>query len=221
MTVRASWPTSTIVPPKIRTKSPTSPRDLPWRAGSGAAHAEERQLAFDGLTRRHFGDLHHIHEFEQLLGQLLDRRLLQVHDDGDPTEGLVVAGRHRQRNYIETPAGEKGGNTSEHARPVLDDYGDGLVANAPATGHPGVARAGQGHPPGCPFSAGPQVRVEYDVAVGAGGRHQRTHFSRESVRKSTTTGRSSMALALSMTGPTSAWCSTRKATQPMASAHLT
>jgi hypothetical protein len=46
-------------------------------------------------------------------------------------------------------------------------------------------------------------------------------FSRLSVRKSMTTGRSSMAFALSMVGCTSSGCSTRKEAQPMASAHFT
>ena len=40
-------------------------------------------------------------------------------------------------------------------------------------------------------------------------------------RYSSTTGRSSISLALSMAGPTSSGDSTRMATQPMASAHLT
>ena len=35
-----------------------------------------------------------------------------------------------------------------------------------------------------------------------------------------TTGRSSMELAFSMVGTTSSGCSTRKPTQPMASAHI-
>jgi hypothetical protein len=46
-------------------------------------------------------------------------------------------------------------------------------------------------------------------------------FSDESVRKSMTTGRSSIELAFSMAGRTSSGCSTRSPTQPMASAHFT
>jgi hypothetical protein len=46
-------------------------------------------------------------------------------------------------------------------------------------------------------------------------------FSKASVRKSTTTGRSSMELAFSMAGPTSSGVSARMPTHPMASAHFT
>ena len=46
-------------------------------------------------------------------------------------------------------------------------------------------------------------------------------FSRASVRKSTTTGRSSMEFAFSMAGPTSSGVSALMPTHPMASAHLT
>ena len=46
-------------------------------------------------------------------------------------------------------------------------------------------------------------------------------FSKASVRKSITTGRSSMPLAFSMAGATSSGVSARMPTQPMASAHFT
>ena len=46
-------------------------------------------------------------------------------------------------------------------------------------------------------------------------------FSKASVRKSTTTGRSSMEFAFSMAGPTSSGVSARMPTHPMASAHFT
>jgi hypothetical protein len=46
-------------------------------------------------------------------------------------------------------------------------------------------------------------------------------FSNASVRKSTTTGLSSMELAFSMAGPTSSGDSARMPTHPMASAHFT
>ena len=46
-------------------------------------------------------------------------------------------------------------------------------------------------------------------------------FSEASVRNSMTTGRSSIALALSIAGRISSGDSTRKPTQPMASAHFT
>ena len=45
-------------------------------------------------------------------------------------------------------------------------------------------------------------------------------FSRASVRKSMTTGRSSISLAFSMAASTSSGDSTRMPTQPMASAHI-
>ena len=47
------------------------------------------------------------------------------------------------------------------------------------------------------------------------------HFSDDAVRNSTTTGRSSISFALSMTGCTSSGDSARNATQPIASAHFT
>ena len=46
-------------------------------------------------------------------------------------------------------------------------------------------------------------------------------FSKASVRKSTTTGRSSMEFAFSMAGPTSSGVSARMPTHPIASAHFT
>ena len=46
-------------------------------------------------------------------------------------------------------------------------------------------------------------------------------FSPDEVRNSSTTGRSSISLALAMAGATSSGSSTRRAAQPMASAHFT
>ena len=138
-TVRASVPTARILPSKIVTSSTT------WLRCSGAARTvastSSRSTDSSGIE---LGDLHHLDELEQLLGDLLERRRLDVDDDGEAREALVLARRDGQREDVVAPAGEQRRHPGQDARPVLDEDGQdvmslvgptaALIAATPASG---------------------------------------------------------------------------------------
>ena len=115
---------------------------------------------------RHFGDLHDVDQFEQLLRQLFHGGLLEVDDDGDPAEGVVVRRGNGQRDYVEAPAGEQRRDPGQDAGAVLYDYGDGLVAQAPAAGDPGGDPDWRADITAPPFRRRGEGRVDDNVAVG-------------------------------------------------------
>ena len=206
-TVTTSVPTARILPSKICTSSTTWPR-----VSAVAVHGGEQQLALDRSPGVELGDLHHLDELEQLLGDLLERRRVDVDDDRDAAEPLVLGRRDGQREDVEAPAGEQRRHPGEHAGAVLDEHGQDVVARSPTRLMALIARTPASGPA---TGAGPGRRSTWPAGTIG------NTFSPASTRKSTTTGRSSIALALSMAGWTSSGDSTRMPTQPMASAHFT
>ena len=68
-----------------------------WPRVVGAGlDGDEQQLALDRVAGVELADLHHVDQLEQLLGDLLERRRLDVDDDRDAAEALVVGGGDRE-----------------------------------------------------------------------------------------------------------------------------
>src|ERR671920_773874 len=114
-------------------------------------------------------------------------------------------------------AREQTGDPREHARAVLDeDRQDVVVLEAAGPAVPltvqgsGLAHARLPRDGSCDAGS-----TSWSLPIPAGTIGNT--FSRASTRKSTTTGRSSIELALSIAGCTSSGLSTRMPTQPIAS----
>src|SRR4029453_13956119 len=102
LTVSSSWPTSTMRPSNSLTSSTT------WLRPAAAArtvatitsrsthsrgrrpHPGQHQLPFDRFAGIQLRDLDDVDELEQLLGDLLQRRRLDVDDDHDAAEARGV-----------------------------------------------------------------------------------------------------------------------------------
>src|SRR5262249_48556457 len=150
--------------------------------GAGG-HGGEQQFAFDRVVGVQFADLDDIDELEELLGDLFDGRLFDVDDDGDAAEPFVVGWGHREGDDVEAAPGEEPADTGQHAGPVLDQHRERLMRRR--GGHYWTNLS----PPG--FWDGCTTTSSLDAPAGTMG----NTFSWASVRKSITTGRSSMALA--------------------------
>src|SRR4051795_4607835 len=167
----------------------------------------QQQLALDGPTRVELADLDHLDQLEELLGDLLERRGVDIDDDRDPAETRLFGRSNRAGEDVVVPTGEQPGDAGQHTRPVLHEHRQDVMVHV-----------------GCHVSAlflliceSGRIRSSLPMPAGTIG----NTFSRASTRKSTTTGRSSIELALSIAGCTSSGESTRMPTQPIASAHLT
>ena len=101
-----------IVPSKICTSSITWPR----LAGAGLDGGEQ-QLALDRRRRVELGDLDDVDQLVELLDDLLERRRLDVDDDGDAAEALVVGGRDGQRVDVVAAPGEQARRRGPARRP--------------------------------------------------------------------------------------------------------
>src|SRR5262249_44714214 len=149
-------------------------------------------------------DLDHGDELVELLDDLFERRRVGVDHDRHPREALVVGRADRERDDVERPPREQARDARQHARLVLDGDRQDVME------HRGC------HRPPSPNS-GPRMLSSFDVPAATIG----YTFSRQSVRKSITTGRSSISLAFSIVATTSSALSTRMPTHPIASAHFT
>src|ERR1035438_10801340 len=147
-------------------------------------------------------------ELVQLLDDLLERCGLHVHHDGDPADPLVVRRGDGQAEYVVAPPGEQAGHPGQHPRLVLHQDGEGVVALV------GSVHAHQRSPQ---VWLGSTMMSSLEAPAATIGKT----FSKASVRKSMTTGRSSMSLALSMAESTSSVESTRMPTHPIDSAQPT
>ena len=76
-----------------------------------------------------FGDLDHVDQLEQLLGDLFERRRLDVDDDRDAAASLVLGRSDREREDVVAAAGEQPGDPSEHAGSVLDEHRQDVVVH--------------------------------------------------------------------------------------------
>src|SRR5579863_8466792 len=164
---------------------------------------DQEQLALHGGARLELDDLEHVDELVQLLGHLLERVLLAVDHDSDAGELLVLGRPDRQRLDVEAAAGEQAGDPDQDARLVLDEHGQRV-------GH-------SSRPPQSGARPRANLMSLLDVPAATMGQTMASLCT----MKSSTTGRSSMAMARSMTRSTSAASSQRRPSQPYASASLT
>src|SRR5262245_58216249 len=172
------------------------------RAGRRAGvDRDEQQFALDRLPRVELADLHDVDQLEELLGDLLERRRLDVDDDRDAAEPLVLGRCHRQAEDVVPAPCEQPRDAREHTGLVDDGHAEDVV------GHPG-------HCTNPSPSFGSVMISSFDAPAGTIG----NTFSCESVRNSMTTGRSSISFAFWMADSTSSGDSTRMPTQPIASA---
>ena len=86
-----STPTSRISASKSSASSMTWPR-----VSAGACSGDQHQLPLDGLAGPELADLDDVDQLVELLGDLLERRRLDVDHDRDAAEALVVGGGDRQ-----------------------------------------------------------------------------------------------------------------------------
>ena len=138
--------------------------DLAPRLGPAARTVTSSSSRSTDVGGVQLGDLDHVDQLEQLLGDLLDRRLLDVDHDGDAAEPLVVGRGHGQGEDVEAAPGEQAGDPGQHPGLVLDQHREGVVRGA---GRPSLDH---------PFAAGLLGRVHDDVVVGRAGRHHREHL---------------------------------------------
>src|SRR3984957_9687153 len=181
--------------------------DLGALLGSGR-HGGEQELSLDRLARGQVRDRDDVDQLVELLDDLVERRGLDVDHDRDAAEPLLVGRGHGEREDVEPTPAEQPGDAREHARLVLDQHREDVVTGA--GGDPGAHRALRS-------CSGWTTMASLEAPAGTIG----NTFSKASVRKSMTTGRSSIWFALSMAGATSSGDSTRSPTHPMASAHST
>src|SRR4051794_36254826 len=170
-------------------------------------YCRQQQLALDGTTRVELADLDHLDQLEQLLGDLLERRGIDIDNDGDAAEARLLRGSHREGEDVVVASREQSGDAGQHTRPVLHEHRQDVMVHLGAHWRALFLLI---------WESG-RIRSSLPMPAGTIGKT----FSRALTRKSTTTGRSSIELALSMAGCTSSGESTRMPTQPIASAHLT
>ena len=102
--------------------------------------------------------------------------VLDVDHDRHPRDARLLRRADGQRIDVESAGGEQPGDAGEHAGTVLDEHGDRVQLVAHTIGaSPGVS---------CGANSGPRMMSSFDEPAGTIG----YTFSRQSVRKSITTG---------------------------------
>src|SRR5262249_4866665 len=140
-------------------------------------------------------DADDVDQLVELLEHLLERCRIGVDDHRDAREALVGGGRDRQREDVEPAPADQADDARQHVRLVLHRQGEEVMPCRPGRG---LRRRGDGHR-GRPSWLGWTTMSSLDAPAGTIGKT----CSIESVRKSTTTGRSSIEFAFSITGTTS------------------
>src|SRR6202012_4305678 len=164
---------------------------------------DQDQLTLDRGARFELHDLEHVDQLVQLLGDLLQRALVAVDHDRDAGDLVVLGGPDREGVDVEVAAGEQPGDPDQDPRLVLDQHRERMACHSELPPQSG---------------ARPRANLMSLLDVPAATIGQ-TMASRCTM-KSTTTGRSLMAMACSMTRSTSAVSSQRRPSQPYASASL-
>ena len=138
--ILSSVPVTSIVTERLET-STTLPRKMSAncmicaRGVAVGGDLEQRELARDGLLGLEVADLDHVDQLVQLLGDLVDRVERAVDRERDARDRRVVGRPDRQRVDVEPAPGEQAGDPGEHARLVLhQDREDVLAAGVDAAG---------------------------------------------------------------------------------------
>src|SRR3954454_18867307 len=89
---------------------------------------EQRHLPRHRLLRLHVADLEDVDQLVQLLGHLVDRVDGAVERQGDPGDAGVVGRADRERVDVEAAAREEPGDPRQHARFILDQDREDVLA---------------------------------------------------------------------------------------------
>ena len=186
--------------------------DLGALGGIGR-HAHEQQLSLAGVIWVQLAYVHDVDELVELCHNLFERGGLDVYSDRYARKPVVVGRRDSEGEDAVPTSREQSCDARQHTGPVL--YENRQNAMTGALGWVFLAH--------CDTSA---VRSRCDgcttmSSLGAPAGTIGKTCSIESVRKSITTGRSSMLFALSIAGVISSMLSTRIPTQPIEFAHPT
>src|SRR5271166_7125675 len=157
---------------------------------------DQDQLALHRGARLELDDLQHVDQLVQLLGDLLERMLFAVDSDRDPGDLLVLGGPDREGIDVEVAAREQPRDPDQDARLVLHKHGQRMAGHSVEPPQSG---------------ARPRANLMSLLLVPAATMGQT--MASLCTMKSTTTGRSSMAMARSMTLSTSAVSSQRMPAQ--------
>ena len=98
---------------------------LAARGGVGA-DLDQHQLAVDRERAVELDDLDHLDQLVELLGDLLQRGVLDVDHDGHPRDLLVLGRAHGERLDVEAAPAEQAGDPGQHAGLVLDQHREGV-----------------------------------------------------------------------------------------------
>ena len=190
----ASWETSTTLARNSCTVSRM------WRAGGEVGpDLDQQDLALHRGGPVELDDLDHLDQLVELLGDLLQRQLLDVDHDGHPRDLRVLGRAHGEGVDVEAAAGEQAGDPGEDAGLVLDQDGQGVLAHA--------AYSSRSH-------TGAMPRAFWILSLlTPAGTIGHTMASR-CTTKSTTTGTSLISMALAIVASMSSGDSQRRPTQP-------
>ena len=104
---------------------------------------DEGQFPGDHFLAGDVGDFHHLDEFVQLLGALVDVVLVALDIEGHPGQALLLAVADSQAGNVEAAAAEQGGDAGQDAGFVLNQ-GDNGVVLAVVSAHFQPTRSGRG-----------------------------------------------------------------------------
>src|ERR671914_235736 len=90
------------------------------------AHLHQQELALHRCRRLELDDLDDVDQLVELLGDLLEREVVDGDDDRHPRDLGVLGGPDRERLDVEPAAREQAGHPGEHARLVLDQHRQGV-----------------------------------------------------------------------------------------------
>src|SRR5699024_7572167 len=206
--------------------------DLATVGGVGT-DLDQREFAGHRARRVLLDDLDDVDQLVELLGHLLEREVLDGHDDGHPRQSVRLRGPDRQGLDVEAPAGEERGHAREHARLVLHQDAQGVGASGHlSSSWPAVTAAstrsvaswisvGSSAAESLSSNSGRMSRAAMISSLDVPAATIGHTWASLPTMKSMSTGRSLISRARAITSSTSSARSHRNATQPSASASLT
>src|SRR5690606_4868170 len=166
----------------------------------------QHELALDGRRGVQLDDLQDVHQLVQLLGDLFEGQVGDVHHDRHPGDLRMLGDADREGLDVEAAPGEQRGDPGQDAGLVLHEHRQGVQAH-------------RGQSPFSHSGARSRAILMSSLVVPAAtiGQTMASLWTMKSI----TTGASSISMALAMTSSTSSAFSQRRPTQPYASASLT
>src|SRR6185312_396856 len=88
---------------------------------------QQDELTLEVLAGRHVLHAHDVHDFVELIDDLLDDRIRAAGDQREARDGRIVSGRNGERLDVVAPRGEESGDPAEGAGLVLQQDGDDVT----------------------------------------------------------------------------------------------